>query len=574
MRSRDWQIVPLVVSFALALVVLGPALAPGFVLTYDMVFVPDLTLLPATWGEGSALPRAVPSDALVAVLDQVVPGALLQKAVLLASLTAAGAGAARLLASRPLWVRLAAVVLAVWNPYVAERLVIGQWVLLVGYAALSWVVVACADWLRGRPGSAGRVVLASAVAAVGATGGLLAAGAVAVVALWPGRPERRHAPLVLAGVAAVNAPWVLAGLAHAGAATGAAEGVSAFAPRSEHWAGALVTLLGGGGIWNAGVVPGSRGAPMTPVLTACLLALAVTGLVHAARCADTRVWVGPVAVWAGGAMLVACLTLLPGGSVALSWLVESVPGGGLLRDGQKLVAPFVLATAVLAPCGAEALARGRRPVVASAVATAVLLVPVAALPDLAWGAQGRLSPVEYPRGWAQARAVVAADGRDSLVSLPFQSYRAFGWNASRPVLDPAGRYFPVPTVVDDTLVVAGTPVPGEVRRAARVGAALEAGEPLADLGVRWLFVDRSTPGEVPAAALEQAALRLRDGSVELWEVIGPVRQPDFAPGRPWLAATGHLLAGSVLVGVSVSAFARRRGASLLLFGRFPGSEGK
>ena len=47
-----------------------------------MVWVPDLALRASCLGLGTALPRAVPSDAVVAVLDEVVPAMLLQKAVL------------------------------------------------------------------------------------------------------------------------------------------------------------------------------------------------------------------------------------------------------------------------------------------------------------------------------------------------------------------------------------------------------------------------------------------------------------------------------------------------------------
>ena len=83
--------VPAVWSLALALLLLGPALAPGYVLTYDMVWVPDLALRSDFLGLGSGLPRAVPSDAVVAILDEVVPGMLLQKLVLVGSLVAAGA---------------------------------------------------------------------------------------------------------------------------------------------------------------------------------------------------------------------------------------------------------------------------------------------------------------------------------------------------------------------------------------------------------------------------------------------------------------------------------------------------
>src|SRR4051794_41976474 len=61
-----------------------------------MVWVPDLALRPDFLGLGSALPRAVPSDAVVSVLDAVVPGMLLQKLVLVGGLFLGGLGAARL----------------------------------------------------------------------------------------------------------------------------------------------------------------------------------------------------------------------------------------------------------------------------------------------------------------------------------------------------------------------------------------------------------------------------------------------------------------------------------------------
>ena len=93
---RDWLVRAWAV--ALAVLLLGPALGLGYVLSYDMVWVPDLALRPEFLGLGSGLPRAVPSDALVAVLDEVVPGMLLQKVVLLGSLVAAGA---RRRAARP-----------------------------------------------------------------------------------------------------------------------------------------------------------------------------------------------------------------------------------------------------------------------------------------------------------------------------------------------------------------------------------------------------------------------------------------------------------------------------------------
>ena len=77
----------------LAVLVMLPLARPGFVLTYDMVTVPEQELTRAALGLGSALPRAVPQDAVLAVLTTVVPGAVVYRAILVLIVFAAALGA-------------------------------------------------------------------------------------------------------------------------------------------------------------------------------------------------------------------------------------------------------------------------------------------------------------------------------------------------------------------------------------------------------------------------------------------------------------------------------------------------
>ena len=160
--------------WVLSLVILWPLLRPGFVLSYDMVFVPDLAFRSDFLGLGTGLPRAVPSDAVVSLLDEVVPGQWLEKGLLLAALVLAGSGARRLVPSDNLKAQLAATSLYIWNPYVTERLGIGHWPLLLAYASLPWLYDA------GRRARAGETTMAAfvlwlALAAGSAAGGVLAA---------------------------------------------------------------------------------------------------------------------------------------------------------------------------------------------------------------------------------------------------------------------------------------------------------------------------------------------------------------------------------------------------------------
>jgi hypothetical protein len=112
---------PLAWTVLLAVLALGPALLPGYVLSYDMVFTPDQSLLPWMFGIDSGLPRAVPQDPLIGLIAGPIPGQLVQKLALVGALLLAGMGANRVLRTSPLAVRLASITLVVWNPLVAER---------------------------------------------------------------------------------------------------------------------------------------------------------------------------------------------------------------------------------------------------------------------------------------------------------------------------------------------------------------------------------------------------------------------------------------------------------------------
>jgi hypothetical protein len=547
-------------SALLTLLVLGPALRPGYLLAYDMVATPRQFLLPASVGLGSAPPRAVPVDAVVALLTTVLDGQWVQKLALAGTLLLAGVGAARLVDGVA---GVAAAGFYVWNAYVAERLFLGSWVLLIGYAALPWVLDGARRVRRSEPGGWPRLLLPLGVAALAPTGGLLAA-AVALAVVGPG--VRRRA-VAAAAVAVFNAPWWVPALLQGGPGVSDDAGVAAFAARAENWSGTVGSLLGLGGVWNSDVVPASRGTALAPLLTAVVLALAAAGLRPLAA-AWGRAVLLPVLALAGAGLLLAAAGSTPLTADLLAAAIRTVPGAGLLRDGQKWVALLALPLAPAAALGAARLAtrsapgnggRGiRRAVLGMAVA-----LPLVALPDLAWGGFGRLEPVHYPPDWAAVRTVLADDPRDGdVIALPYAAFRAFGWNGDRTGLDPAPRFFPRTVVTDDRLVVGATVLAGEDPRAAAARAALAPGAPLDDaalrgLGIGWVLVERGTPG--PRLPALDRAQRVHAGEdLELYRLAGPVAAVPSPRTAPVLLA--DLTALGLLLGVSAAfpIMARRR----------------
>ena len=137
------------VSAGLTAVVAGPLLGalfgvgPRYLLYRDAVSTPRSYVTDAALGVGDLPPRAVPQDWFVAMGSRVVDGGWLVAAIIVAALVVAGVGygrlAHRLVPGAGHAGAVAAAMLAIWNPYVAERLLQGHWGLLVGYAALGWI---------------------------------------------------------------------------------------------------------------------------------------------------------------------------------------------------------------------------------------------------------------------------------------------------------------------------------------------------------------------------------------------------------------------------------------------------
>jgi len=581
----------LVTAAALALLVCAPLLRPGYVLTYDMVFVPQLRFSRELLGLGAAVARAVPSDLLVALASHLLPADLVQKLVLLGALTFAGWGAARLTPTTVPAGRAAAASFYLWNAFVFERLLLGHWALLLAYAALPWVAQAAIGYRRASSpldrGPLRRLATPLLVAAcAGAPGALLATGTALLIAGIPATPVatrwRRRAlgrvvVVALLGLV-VSGPWLVPSVLRPGGVPVRPLGVAAFAPRADVPAGTLASLVTLGGVWNALVVPPGRGSWLWLPGAVAVLAVAVGGWRLAAR----RLGRGAAAGLLAAAGLGLLLALAPASAwlrPAVVWAVTHLPGGGVIRDSQKFVAPLALVEAVGFGVGVEralALVRTRQPATATGPSTrraaAVLLAgaPLLLLPALAWGAAGRLGAVSYPRSIGEARAAMAADPvPGAVLVLPWHLYLGFPWNGGRVVLDPAQRLFNRRAVVNDDLELTTLTVPGEDPWSPPASSLVRGSGPLvqgsATVGVRYVLLFKVADWAPYQPRLAGAELLLDRPELALYRTPPPLL-PRFAsaPAGPVLVADAA--AGALALWV-VSAGAVAFGARRLVWSR-------
>ena len=577
---------PAVAGGGAALAFIAPLLVPGYVLSYDMVFVPRYRISAGLLGLSGHVPRSVPAEGLVAVLSRAVSADIIEKAVLVSIfvLSAAGAGqlVSRLLPRAGPAVRTAAGLLYAWNPFVYERLRIGHWQLLLGYAALPFVAAAALD-LRDRvPRAAPRLGLWLALAGIASPyAGVLSGGLALLVAAappWGGAVRRslRAAGAAIGLTLVVNLPWVVPSLLRPGGLPSSVAGLRAFGPRSDSPLGTFGSLLSLGGMWNTDLAPPGRSSWVWVPSFIVVLVVATIGWAALRRGEESRRHLGVLLAAALG-LLLAGGTTFPITGAVVRWAAIHLPGGGLLRDSQMFVAPLALAMAIGFGAGLARLTPSERPRKERvALGVALVAAAVSLVPTLAWGAGGELISARYPPDWDRARAILAADPEPGrMLVLPWHLYFAQAWNGGRVVLDPAQRFFSRPALTTERLELRSGTLPSEdplPRRADRIVASGRAiGPSLPGLGVRYVLL------------LKEADWRRFQGrTAGLHRVLDTAELSLFRSSRATLKVrqpappTGPVLAGDVVAALALVMLllwlltaARSREGGLLSFARRP-----
>ena len=527
--ARGAFLVGLAVTAALTAFLTWRAMAPGFLLYRDFVTVPVPVLNAAALGVGGA-PRSVPLDVVTALTSWLVPSWLVQKVLLAAPLLLAGSGVSFLLRHRGFAATIVGSVLAVWNPYVAERLLLGQSPTLLGYAMIPWLIAAVRSQ-RSRGWRIVLVTLASLPAALTPVGGVMALLTV-IIAAASRTNGRRVADAALLGlpVLVLALPWILTGLRDP--TRGATpSGATAFAVAADSPGGVIGSVLTLGGVWAPGARLASRATVTTLAAELVLVVVAICSWWGLRR--DPRLR-RPADLALAAYVLVVFAVLLVAGPVLPLWRsLQVVPGVAMLRDTHRLLGFAAMSMALLggiaasgAVWGLDRLRGPRRWLPSIAGVLALVGMGLLSAPDLAARLGTELRPVTFPGQWNQVVAAVAAvDGAQaggSALILPWQPFRQTPWAGPQPFLDPLPRALSTDVVsARDLLVTRGghdlwvggeDPPQAAQWRTGRVDSS-----ELRRLGVRWLVEWLDSPGKLPTT--HQGLTKVLDGAHwRVWRV--------------------------------------------------------
>ena len=513
----------------------------GYLLSYDMVFVPRMPISAAL--PGLAPPRAVPSNLVVALASLVLPGDVVQKVLLLAIFVLACGGVTALLNREPLLARLAGGAFYAWNPYVGERLLIGHWTLLLGYAGLPWVLRALLRADRPPWRWAGWLCVALLPAVASGFESMVITGLVLVPVVVFIRDVRKTA-LALVALVAGCLPWLIPSTLHAVYVDPAS--VAAFAARADTPFGSVGSLIMLGGIWNSRTVPKAYGGAWSAIWLIIVLA-ALAGYLASVRWQRGRApeqaqeqeqpenrvpgrWPG-LGVAAVVGLLIAGAGITAPGRELLRWLISESPGIAVFRDGQQFVAPLALAeacgfgVAVTWAMNAGSFWSKTNSLDAAGVMLGVfaILAPVVLLPGLMWGAAGRLRPAQYPAGWlATARMINTSPEAGAVLLLPWATYRTPPWNHGETVLDPWTLLLSRQVIWNDGTEIGNVVLAPDDPAARQLNALIEGGgsltAELSEAGVQFVVDDADGPGQSAGSRLPGARVLVSQPGLTVYQL--------------------------------------------------------
>jgi hypothetical protein len=441
---------------SVALGVLGPLLLPGYLLLLDFPGGPRIPWVsPFPLPSQAFVSAGAPVISLLRSLALVVPEET-PKLLIITSILVAGFGLFRFLSVclifRPIPALTGATLFAI-NPFVYDRALAGQLLILLAYAFLPWALPSLMRLTR--EGTTRALIWSLAwTAAIGIIN--LQIGGVALLLLLTAITSAPRTSLVklgfLSGAVAtllvVNLYWILPLAASTTPHTVGSGDLAAYGTR-PHSAAVLGAVLLLHGFWRLEFSTPLSNYPLIFLFSFIpLLAAAAAGVISAMTSERYR---GPAAALGAAALVglvLAMGTSFPPTAPISRFLFTNLPGYGLFREPQKWLALVALAYSVFTAAGLQVLAvsfaKWRRH--SSWILLLTPLLPLIATHIMLWGFQGRVDVSRFPTGWAHAEAETASQS-GKLLFLPWHLYEPLPFTQARIVANPAPSYFTIPTLV-------------------------------------------------------------------------------------------------------------------------------
>jgi hypothetical protein len=444
-----------------------------------------------------------------------------------------------------LWCRIGAATLYCANPFVLQRIYVGHFGLLLGYALLPFAVtsalrfVQSGNWWMPTPALWWAVLTALSPHFTWIYG-------VVLVAVW-----LTHTPSRVTSVSrlvAVGATFALLSMyillphmaTQLSVSTGTSSDLALYHTTGDPHLGLFANVFGLYGFWRLGPGPTLPKDVVTgwPFLLLALLFVASVGAaarlrgVHGSSPTQGE---DPPSRRTPAALLIIGIA---GYFLALGaqgptgplfrWAYFHVPFFAVMREPQKCLMLTALAYAVFFGWGVERFAgsvtRLRLDGRTVGAATLAVLLPLAYTPTIFDGLAGQIAPSHLPPSWQAADRLIG-DGPGQILFLPWHLYLAFPFTDERVIANPAPASFRRSVISGDNVEAGGIETTSTSTRSAYLEHLFtlgpethDFGSLVAPLGVQFVVLAKTVDWRSYSWVAEQPDLRLvmDSAGLEVW----------------------------------------------------------
>ena len=535
-NNRWWRSWSKLYFIVLAFLITGPLLVPrGYILALDTAWGPHYVFNNLS---NPASPSRVVISSLMLGLRTVLGAELAQSVFLLAILFLVGWGMYTALPIKRWAAKYFAGTLYLLNPFVYDRLMSGQWLLLLGYALLPFAVQALYRLMQ-QPGSRQALIVAAWWLAMTLCSfhylfifGLvfLVGWGIALLSAVDKRRVAFHWVAALGWYVLFNLFWLILALVSAGDAQFVDKTHAfTFATHSDILGSPWISVLWLQGFFGQKGVQLASQNPLVAGLFLPLIGLAVYGTVRAIKNPAWRDLTVTLMVSAYLAIVLAVGVASAGSRTFYLWLFDYLPGFTAMREPQKFVALLALFYAIFGAYGLVTLFDRFRQAWQRTllVAIAAGLIVVQVLPMLN-GVSGQLHRTDYPIGWYRVRDTINESPDGKILVLPWQLYFKLPFAYTDKVIaNPAPAVFDRPTYVSRRVDVAGATEPPD-RLIDEVADKIDHKKKLTEkdlrilraYDIRWIVVLSSEKAVNAKELLDfpQVQERYRDPEIVLYEL--------------------------------------------------------
>jgi hypothetical protein len=437
------------------------------------IFLPDL-VWPETFHISKILDGAttpgVPLTLLFAFAAKFIGAALVEKIFLLKLLFLTQYGMYFFISKRAgtLYAALAGF-LYLFNPFMYERFMIGQWFVILGYTYLPFLLMLFERYLAKRTwgslalfaiGYAIYPILSLHVAYI-VIGILLVYLIVRQISEWIITKDVRslvkismlslaHAAAFVATFLIINSFWLITFFAPAGTyQTIDQVDFAAYQTSTDATFGAYANVAFLYGFWHQGLLLPKDMFEFWWIPGLVFLLLAMVGLYREVR---SRSMIALTSLIICVPTLILAVGFASPFSERLArFAIEHVPGFRGLRDTAKLIGVLAFIVALYAPLGALYLVRvvsGVKKYIYHLSAVLLFVLGFAGAFTFANAAIGQVTVHPYPDSWREVDERLSSDTtRNKVIVFPWRSYMIFPWAGSQMVSNPAQVYFSSPVLV-------------------------------------------------------------------------------------------------------------------------------